>query len=343
MARFTTISPSHVAGKKPYAWQQFLKGGYVAIGWLQAENLKGRPIEEIEELIQKWDCDNEANAIRSLERFLSLEMGDYVAVNNVNFGLFGVGVITSGYKFQQQKHDTGAENKDQFYSHYREVKWLATSYVDRKSLLGEDETGWQPYGAIGKLYDEVPPYVLHLLGTEPAVPPREQEPKHVRPHFLAPVIENIKLLRKDPQHQERGHESLVEEFFAALGYQKYKDIKYRRGRVDVTLQIGGRPVAIVEVKRAWDLSRYNGMDAVKQAYQYAHNEGVRYVVVTNGDNYLFYDRLKGLSWDANLVGEFSLTSLQEDDVKLVERLRPERLSSPNISELFQHLSKAFGQ
>lgn len=32
MAKFLTVSPTHIPGKKPYAWQNFLKGNYVAIG-----------------------------------------------------------------------------------------------------------------------------------------------------------------------------------------------------------------------------------------------------------------------------------------------------------------------
>jgi len=76
-------------------------------------------------------------------------------------------------------------------------------------------------------------------------------------------------------------------------YQKHKEIKYRQGRVDITLESAGRPLAIVEVKRAWDLSAQTGMDAVKQAYGYAHDRGVRYVIVSNGDTYMLYDRLKG--------------------------------------------------
>ncbi len=34
MPKFTTISPTHIPGKKEYAWERFREGHYVAIGWL---------------------------------------------------------------------------------------------------------------------------------------------------------------------------------------------------------------------------------------------------------------------------------------------------------------------
>jgi hypothetical protein len=62
---------------------------------------------------------------------------------------------------------------------------------------------------------------------------------------------------------------------------------------------------------------------------------------TNGDIYILYDRLKGLSWDSNLLGEFRLTALQDEDLALVERLRPQQLANPDIAEAFRHLAESF--
>ena len=80
-----------------------------------------------------------------------------------------------------------------------------------------------------------------------------------------------------------------------------------------------------------------------RAYPYAHENGVRYVIVTNGDDYILFDRLKGLSWESNLLGVWKLTALREEDLKIIDRLRPERLSKPDLGELFQNLSEAFGK
>jgi hypothetical protein len=337
MPQFTTISPTHIQGQKPRAWERFRDGHYVAIGWLNETDLTGKSIEEITDLIRQRGYDNEAAAIQSFERFLSLGPGDYVAVNNTNHGLFGVGTIESGYKFQFRKHDCA--DGEEFYPHYRDVKWIKTAYMPRKSLVSEGETPWQPYGTVGKVYPELPPYIARVLGILPSA---EVKPiPIVRPPELASVIDAVETLRKEPGHMERAHESLVEDFFVALGYSKHKDIKYRQGRVDIKIESAGQTLLLAEVKAAWDLSFYNGIGAIKQAYNYAHDQGVRYVLVTNGDTYIFFDRLKGLSWESNLLGEFQLTALEQDDLALVDRLRPARMRTPDPGEALRHLAESF--
>lgn len=84
---------------------------------------------------------------------LTLDVDDYVAVNNASAGLFGIGVITSEYKHNKTKHETG--DPEEFYEHYRDVKWIYTDYVRRKDIISPGETGWRPYGTVGSLEDEV--------------------------------------------------------------------------------------------------------------------------------------------------------------------------------------------
>lgn len=339
MPKFVTISPTHIPGKKKHAWNKFKSGGYIAIGWLQDEDVSGKSIDEIAELIRGAGHANEASAIHAFEVFLSLKPGDYVAVNNTNHGLFGVGRVKSGYRFEGCKHNTGAEDTDQFYSHLIDVEWIDTKYVPRRAILEEGETGWQPYGAVGALRRGLPMYIRRLLDLNGDDTPPEPPPPP--PEWLLPIIESIELLREDPKHQERAHESLVEDFFCAVGYRKHQDIKYRQGRVDITICADDKPVLLVEVKRDWDLSLYGGGHAVQQVYGYALDQGVRHVVVTNGDVYLLFDRLKGLSLDSNILGEFQLTALQEEDLEIIDRLRPANLENPNLEELFKLLSEAF--
>ena len=342
MPRFVTISPTHVPGKKEYAWKNFEAGGYAAIGWLENEDLTGRPADQVAELITKAGYPNEASALHSFEVFMSLQPGDYVAANNTNHGLFGVGVVKAGYRYELRRHDTGAEEPEgEFYSHLIDVDWIHTKYVRRRDILEEGETGWQPYGTLGALRTEVPLYIRRLLGLQPPSAPRP--PEIEVPEWLAPLIASIAVLRRDPKHQERAHESLVEDFFCALGYKKHQDIKYRQGRVDVTIWASDRPVLLVEVKADWELSRYTrvGGEAIQQAYRYALDQGVRYVAVTNGDVYLLFDRLKGLSLETNTLAEFQLGALQEGDLDTIERLRPERLEHADLHELFSFLSEAF--
>ena len=162
MPNFTTISPTHISGQKPAAWERFRDGHYVAIGWLEDVDLTNKSMDEITELIRERKYQNEAAAFQSFERFLSLKPGDYVAVNNTNHGLFGIGKITSDYKFELGKHDSG--DGEELYPHYRDVDWLKTSYMPRTSLVSEGETPWQPYGTVGKVYLELPPYIARLVG-----------------------------------------------------------------------------------------------------------------------------------------------------------------------------------
>lgn len=342
MPKFVTISPTHVPGKKQHAWNKFKSGGYAAIGWLEDEDLTGKSIDQVANLIRKARYPNEASALHSFEVFMSLQPGDYVAVNNANDGLFGVGVVKGGYHYELRRHDTGAEEASgEFYSHLIDVDWIHTQYVRRRDILEEDETGWQPYGTVGALRSELPPYIRRLLGWEPG---STEEPTKVQPpEWLDPVIASIEVLRRDPKHQERGHESLVEDFFCALGFAKHQDIKYRQGRVDITVCANDRPVLLVEVKADWELSRHSraGGRAIQQAYAYSLDQGVRYVAVTNGDAYILFDRLKGLSLEANTLAEFQLTALQETDLDTIERLRPSRLEHADLHELFSFLSEAF--
>lgn len=339
MPRFITISPTHIPGKKEYAWNRFRSGKYIAIGWLRDHDLTGKSIDEVILLIREQGYGNEAGAIDAFTKLLALEEGDYVAVNNTNAGLFGIGVITSGYKYQKHKHDTGGEDEEDFYSHYREVEWKYTNYVRRRDIVGPGEIGWRPFGTVGSLEDEVPPYIRRLLGE---MPPKQPSKKaYVVPDNLKEVVNSVKRLRVDPNHQERAHESLVEDFFCALGYEKHRDIKYRQGRVDISLWEGNNLLVIVEVKRDWNLSIYNRSDAVQQAYNYALDRGARWVIVTNGDYYAVFDRLKGLSASSNLIGEFRLTALEEEDASTIKRMSRDNLVKTNLEELFLFLAENF--
>ena len=289
-----TVSPTHVPGKKEYAWNQFCEGGYIAIGWLSVHDLSQESIEEIISLIREQEYDNEANAIEAFTKFLTLEVGDYVAVNNTNAGLFGIGVISSGYRYKRNGHDIGA--KDEFYSHFRDVTWKYTDYIRREDIIGPGETGWRPFGTVGGLEEEVPPYIRRLIGEMPPKTPYKQE--YIVPNYLESVIRSITRLRSDPNHKERAHESIVEDFFSSLGFEKHRDIKYRQGRVDISLWEEDNVLVIVEVKKDWNLSRYNKPKAVLQAYKYALDKGSRldlaHFISISNDGIEYYQKIQSL-------------------------------------------------
>jgi len=142
------------------------------------------------------------------------------------------------------------------------------------------------------------------------------------PSWLHPLIADIGALRRDPNHKERAHESLVEDLYKLLGYTPHEDIKYRQGWIDISIEGQQGPVIVTEVKREWSLS-HDDDRAVNQAFGYALQAGARYVVVTNGDYYALYDRERGLSLAMNFLGDLRVTNLTSEGLGLIERLRKE--------------------
>ena len=233
MPGFTTISPTSVPGKKEYAWQHFLEGGYVAIGWLSHVDLTGKTIDEIEKLLED-KSPNEPGAVckalRAFERFMSLKQGDYVAVPNVNFGLFGVGIVRSGYKFKEQLHEIGSEDKSRFYSHYRDVEWIVKDYQDKSEILLGSEKGWEPFGTIGKVQAKVPPYIARLVGL-PAEAPSPKLSKVVGgPEYLKALLNPNRIAPAAQWTPGEKPRIPLEDFLVSIGYGKQTDFKFWRGR-----------------------------------------------------------------------------------------------------------------
>lgn len=164
MPRFLTVSPTHVNGKKPYSWEKFLEGNYIALGWYHTD-FTGWTSARIFKDIKRNHFDNETEAIDAHSKFFELEVGDIVAPNNVNHGLFGIGIVKSDYKFKKCIHDTGSNNREDFYSHYREVEWLIDHYQKREDLLAPGETCWEVRGTIGML-NKTPDYIKRLFECE---------------------------------------------------------------------------------------------------------------------------------------------------------------------------------
>ena len=164
---------------------------------------------------------------------------------------------------------------------------------------------------------------------------------YVVPDYLEQVVRRVQRLKEQPSHSERAHESLVEEFFQAIGYEKDREIKYRQGRMDVSIWDGKNPLLVVEVKPDWGLTQYKDPRVIQQAYNYALSHGVRYVAVTNGDYYALFDRLKGLSYSSNCIAEFSLTALEEEDLTVINQMKRSNLTKPDLEGLFRHLSESF--
>jgi hypothetical protein len=144
--------------------------------------------------------------------------------------------------------------------------------------------------------------------------------KILTPLWAIPLLKQLGALRQraDASRMERDHENVVAEFFKQLGYQPIEEIVMQTGRVDIQVHLGKERI-VVEVKRDWNLDKKN-VAVIEQAYRYANRPGssARYVIITNGDYYAFYDRDKGRDYDANFQRDFRLTKLTKADVDFIE-------------------------
>ena len=330
MPKFLIISPTHVSGKKRYAWKQFKENNYIALGWMDVD-LTNKSMDEVKDVIYKSNEvpeNKKSDAIKHFKKFLSLKKGDYVGVKNTIDGLFGIGKIISNYKYRHKIHRPGPDEED-CYSHTFSVDWIVTTYLKRTNIIREDEKSWVPFGTFGTLHKSLPPYVLRILGKNDEKDDEKDKAENKKeiklPQKLVPILSSLKELKNDSNHKERSHESIVEDFLVKLGYKKHKHIKFRQGRIDISIKEDNQCYLIIEVKRKWNLNLNTAEKAVQQAYGYALKTGTQLVVITNGDDYLLFDRLKGLSIKDNYLGKFKISSLTKDGLDLLNQLKPDKI------------------
>jgi len=200
MPKFTTISPTCQPDGKDEAWLRFRDGGYIAIGWCYKHNLSRKSLEEALTLLPataSTDRDLQ-DGLRSFPIFWELAergakgSGDYVAVKNTNDGLYGIGVIRSGYKYSERKHPTGQTGH--YYPHYLEVDWLYKNYILRSSLDFAGQKSWMPFGTIGHLDLEPPPYIqpyIKQLQLSKATGQQSREPERAAVRVLKQTLTRV--------------------------------------------------------------------------------------------------------------------------------------------------------
>ncbi len=157
-----------------------------------------------------------------------------------------------------------------------------------------------------------------------AITPRLPE---LPPAILPPIrdasafLERIRSLVGLP---ERNHEDVVKDLLIRLGHDA-TSVVFQKGRIDLcVLTHDKRTAAVFEVKRTIVVeSERTG--ARRQGMDYAGQTGALIVVVTDGDRYEIYDRRKGHNYDAMLCGKFQLTAFHDNDVQILDLLRPNNL------------------
>ena len=140
------------------------------------------------------------------------------------------------------------------------------------------------------------------------------------------LVEDINRLKTKKDHAERAHESLVEDFYMILGYKKIDEIAWRINNSDILIKADNKNLIVNEVKRDWQLNRHH-TDVKKQAYNYALEMGIRFVVMTNGDYYAIFDRGTGYSYEDHFIGDFVLSKMTEDKLQYIDFIRKNILLS----------------
>lgn len=155
------ISPTHCNGQKETAWKSFRDKGIAAFGW-ENDDYSNTPIEDIKEIYADQPKAAEAFSLMKL-----IKEGDIICCTNNNRGLWGIGIATSGYKYDENIHYAGKDDNDEdsFYSHYVEVAWLCfkkQGYILTSELnISPTEKQWQPYGTLTR--KEIPDYINNYL------------------------------------------------------------------------------------------------------------------------------------------------------------------------------------
>lgn len=155
------ISPTHCQGQKEEAWNSFLSQNIMAIGWNDIDYTDAT-IDEI-----KNDCQDDPTAIGPFTLMKEIKEGDIICSTNNNFGLWGIGIALSKYKFRKHIHYAGKdENGKSHYSHYIDVAWLCFNeqkYIPTTEFgIRPPEKQWQPYGTL-TVKDSIPQYISNYL------------------------------------------------------------------------------------------------------------------------------------------------------------------------------------
>lgn len=154
------ICPTHCKGQKENTWKNFLSKNIMAIGW-KDKDYTNYTIDEI-----KQDYTDDSTAIAPFTLIKQIREGDIICCTNNGYGLWGIGIALSSYKYEQNIHHAGIDENDAYYSHYIDVAWLCfdeQGYIPTSELMiHPPEKQWQPYGTLTQK-EEIPQYILNYL------------------------------------------------------------------------------------------------------------------------------------------------------------------------------------
>lgn len=155
------ICPTHCTGQKENAWKNFLSKNIMAIGWKDVD-YTNYTIDEI-----KKEYIDDSSAITAFTLIKQIRKGDIICCTSNNYGLWGIGIAVSKYKYEQNVHYAGIDENNQksYYSHYIYVAWICfkkQGYISISELnIQHPENQWPPYGTLSQ--KEIPQYIYDYL------------------------------------------------------------------------------------------------------------------------------------------------------------------------------------
>lgn len=156
------ICPTHCQGQKENAWRSFLSHNFMAIGWNHTD-YSNYTIDEI-----KQDYQSDPTAISPFTLIKQIKEGDVVCCTNNSYGLWGIGIALSQYKYSERIHYAGKDENgnDSYYSHYIDVAWLCfkeQGYIPISEFnIQFSEKQWPPFGTLNQR-EEIPLYISNYL------------------------------------------------------------------------------------------------------------------------------------------------------------------------------------
>lgn len=155
------ICPTHCSGQKEDAWKNFFEKRIMAIGWNNTD-YSNYTLEEISK-----EYVDDAKAIMAFTLIKQIKEGDIICCTNNAYGLWGIGIATSSYRFKENIHKAGVDDdgEETYYSHYINVAWICfkeQGFIPTSDLhIHAPEKMWQPYGTL--IQKEIPQYITDYI------------------------------------------------------------------------------------------------------------------------------------------------------------------------------------
>ena len=134
----------------------------MSIGWNHTD-YTNYSIEDI-----KNEYEDDTTAIGPFSLIKQIKDGDIICCTNNNFGLWGIGIALSRYKYKEKIHFAGKDDDgyESYYSHCVDVAWLCfkdRGYISISEFdIQSNEKQWPPYGTLN--YKEyIPQYISNYL------------------------------------------------------------------------------------------------------------------------------------------------------------------------------------